>query len=99
MTHPAAAPDDDPARRYLPPAQKPPPPAPEAGFVAPGWYPDPDDPDRMRWWDGRAWTDRRQRYPRAPESYGGMLARRWAIALVVVPLVLWIAYQFATNLY
>jgi Domain of unknown function (DUF4328)/Protein of unknown function (DUF2510) len=22
------------------------------------WYPDPGDPDRMRWWDGSAWTDR-----------------------------------------
>jgi len=22
-----------------------------------GWYPDPDDPARARYWDGRAWTD------------------------------------------
>ncbi len=22
----------------------------------PGWYPDPDDPSRTRWWDGGAWT-------------------------------------------
>ena len=22
----------------------------------PGWYPDPTDPARIRWWDGTAWT-------------------------------------------
>ncbi|MGH9247242.1 MAG: DUF2510 domain-containing protein [Acidimicrobiales bacterium] len=22
----------------------------------PGWYPDPDDPTTMRWWDGNGWT-------------------------------------------
>lgn len=25
--------------------------------VPPGWYPDPDDPERTRFWDGTAWTD------------------------------------------
>ncbi len=24
----------------------------------PGWYPDPDDASRARYWDGQAWTDR-----------------------------------------
>jgi hypothetical protein len=24
----------------------------------PGWYPDPDEPTSMRWWDGTVWTDR-----------------------------------------
>lgn len=22
-----------------------------------GWYPDPADPARLRWWDGEAWTE------------------------------------------
>lgn len=25
--------------------------------AAAGWYPDPDQPSKMRWWDGTAWTD------------------------------------------
>ncbi|MEZ5115258.1 MAG: heavy metal-binding domain-containing protein [Candidatus Nanopelagicales bacterium] len=25
-----------------------------------GWYPDPHDPTRLRWWDGAQWTDQTQ---------------------------------------
>ncbi len=30
----------------------------------PAWYPDPDRPDRLRYWDGSRWADRRRPRPR-----------------------------------
>ena len=35
--------------------QAPPQPAPSSGLV-PGWYPDQNDHNRMRYYDGRVWT-------------------------------------------
>jgi resuscitation-promoting factor RpfB len=27
--------------------------------ATPGWFADPDDPTRWRWWDGSGWTEHR----------------------------------------
>lgn len=34
---------------------------------APGWFPDPFDPARQRWWDGRQWTTHLHPAARGPE--------------------------------
>ena len=34
-----------------------------------GWYPDPADRGRLRWWDGLDWTDRRRTVPRDSERH------------------------------
>ena len=31
-----------------------------------GWYPDPQDPSRQRYWDGAAWSEATQPFPTAP---------------------------------
>jgi len=33
------------------------------GSPSPGWYPDPEQPDTQRYWDGREWTQQRAPKP------------------------------------
>jgi hypothetical protein len=60
--------------------------------VAAGWYPDPASGDRVRWWDGNAWTDRyQQAYTqdaaalKAPE--GTKVYNPWIWLVVLLPYV------------
>ena len=59
--------------------------------VPAGWYPDPENPARGRYWDGTGWTDQfhtpGQLAPvlRAPEGTGPYTPWIWAI--VIVPIV------------
>lgn len=63
-----------------------------------GWYPDPNDPGRGRYWNGNAWTDLYHTpgqpfpagaVPKAPPGTDGNTPWIWLIVLMpVVPLVL-----------
>jgi hypothetical protein len=69
------------------------------GTSAPaGWYPDPDDPARGRYWNGNAWTDLFHTpgqpfpagaVPKAPPGTDANTAWIWLIVLMpIVPMVL-----------
>ncbi len=43
--------------------------------TAPGWYPDPSDPSRLRWHNGAQWTEATHPNPQPPaaqQPYGGL---------------------------
>jgi len=56
----------------------------------PGWYKDPSDASRSRWWDGQRWTDRVLGEPQAKGKSGGKpwYQRAWLWLVVVVVLAL-----------
>ena len=57
-----------------------PPPAIEAG-----WYPDPDQPQTVRYWDGDAWTD--QRAPKSEPAPRSMSGASLASPLLILTLI------------
>ena len=69
-------------------------------YYPPGWYPDPGDPSRTRWWNGQAWmvfTDPPEPPPRpqpGSNQPGGCLASILVSAFIATVLVLG---RLATN--
>ena len=45
-----------------------------------GWYPDPQDPRYLRYWDGVTWTDQRATLPQAPPPPGGAVGTPPAVS-------------------
>lgn len=50
-----------------------------------GWYPDPRDGQRMRWWDGSRWTDHVASPPGARRKHAGL---GWLMAITAILAVL-----------
>lgn len=62
-----------------------------------GWYADPHDAQRLRWWDGSAWTTHTHDRIAAPQSHHAPLPRWWSgvsIALQVALLLSLVAAAF-----
>lgn len=56
---------------------------------APGWHPDPEQPQTWRYWDGAQWTEQRAPMPApaaAPRASDGLVIAGYLIALLL-PLV------------
>lgn len=59
--------------------------------AAPGWYPDPESPGVVRWWDGAAWTGRRAPMATAPQQPQPDVAGGVATGILLVILFLLMA--------
>ena len=66
---------------------------------APGWYPDPRDPRRLRWWDGAHWTSHISAMPRPPATGSRRRRRSAAGPIAGVSLFLLVAVLLLASLY
>jgi hypothetical protein len=65
-----------------------------------GWYPDPDHPGQMRWWDGSEWSGRGAAVgpptESTPDSYA---VASFIAALLVIPVVpIWLGLRARTRI-
>lgn len=64
--------------------------------TAPGWYPDPNAPERQRYYDGSAWTDQ-VAYALAPQKPDSVRqAVVIAVGILVAAAVVWFVYGLMT---
>lgn len=65
----------------------------------PNWYPDPGQPDQLRYWDGQAWTEHTRLLgteAASKPSYGERYRSRWRWTCLVVG-GLFVASSFASS--
>ena len=79
--------DEEPSFRYASDALAVPdsPPTADTGLPAAAWYADPENPEGMRYWDGRQWTEHRTDYlaaPPKPKASEGMVAAGYITAFL-----------------
>lgn len=59
-----------------------------APLPGPGWFPDPADPNTLRYWDGQQWTDNRTpAHGAVPGGAAGVKTNGMAIASLVLGLL------------
>lgn len=65
-------------------------------LVRPGWYPRPDRPEALAYWDGEAWTGDLAPMPAEP-SASGLVVAGWIFAIVFPLLGFFIGLDATTK--